>query len=230
MKGSKQFSNWLKGYIILESALLLCMKIVEYSRLYWWMVNILEYAAILINTLIVFGYYLRYGRKPENRSVRLIAWGLFMTALADVFLTLTGTEEFYFPGIAAFCIVQILYTLWINRNGKQFIAQGILFAAGIVVLFRMGVFQAAAAAGILDLSLLLVNAWMVWTTARRKTPLLFKIGITLFLGCDVSIGVRILTSGMPHEAAAFLVWIFYVPSQVCITLSYIRSLRTEVIA
>ena len=226
MRGEKQFSNGLKGYVILETTLLICIKIVECFQLQWWMVNVLEYAAILLNTLLVFRYYHRYGRKPENRSVRLIPWGLFATALADFFLTFISIERVYFPGILSFCIAQIIYTVWINPNGKQIVAQGILFAAGIFVAFSRGVLNAVAAVGILDISLLLINVLMVCTTARKKTPVLFGIGITLFLCCDVSICVRVLTTGILHEAAAFLVWIFYLPSQVCITLSYIRSLKT----
>jgi len=69
--------------------------------------------------------------------------------------------------------------------------------------FRLGVLNAVAAVGILDISLLLINVLTVWTTARKKIPVLFGIGSTLFLCCDVLICARVSTFGMLHEAAAF---------------------------
>ena len=47
-------------------------------------------------------------------------------------------------------------------------------------------------------------------------------GITLFLCCDLFIALRTLTKGGIHDMVDFFVWIFYIPSQVAITLWYLN--------
>ena len=48
----------------------------------------------------------------------LLAYGLFVTVIADFFLTFLGTAQYYLPGIAAFCIVQAFYMLYL-RPGRE---------------------------------------------------------------------------------------------------------------
>ena len=103
-----------------------------------------------------------------------------------------------------------------------------LFGAGLLVLNMAGMLDLANAMGVLDITLLLVNMIFAWMPASAKTSLLFKIGITLFLLCDVAITIRSLTSGKFKYMVDLFVWIFYIPSQIAITLSYLNSNRQYV--
>ena len=66
-----------------------------------------------------------------------------------------------------------------------------------------------------------------WTPTGAKTPLLFRIGITLFLCCDLLIALRGFTTRGTHDTIDLFVWIFYIPSQVAITLSYLSGGQRE---
>lgn len=98
-----------------------------------------------------------------------------------------------------------------------------LFAVCLMFLNRAGMLTPVNAVGILDLNLLLINTIIAWTAASAKTPLLFRIGITLFLCCDLSVALVNLTAGSVRNVSDFLIWIFYIPSQAAITLSYLLS-------
>ena len=156
-----------------------------------------------------------------------MAYALFVTLAGDVFLTLIGTEDVFVPGILLFCAAEALYAVYLGPRAWSAGLQVILTAAGILVLQRSGDLSAASALGALDLALLSVNMITAWTRAEKKTPLLFKIGITLFFLCDSFIALRMVTAGPVREAAAFMVWVFYAPSQVAITMSYVNKMREK---
>ena len=58
---------------------------------------------------------------------------------------------------------------------------------------------------------------MIENNKKRTTAsLLLAIGITLFFGCDLFIMLRMLlpAQGSICSAIRFMVWVFYIPSQV----------------
>ena len=218
-------------YTVIEAGILLSVKLGEIFHLQWQLIDFLQYTAILINTIVVFMCYVKYGRDPANASVRPVAYGLFLTAAADVFLSLIGTEQVYVPGVLLFCIVQMLYAFWLaggissglKKCVKPLLLYAVLYAAVLFAAQKAGMLNLAAALGILDALLLAGNTVLAWTSARDRAGTLFRAGIALFLCCDISIGIKMLAAGTMQAAAAFLIWVFYIPSQVCITLSYVRK-------
>ena len=68
-------------------------------------------------------------------------------------------------------------------------------------------------------SQLLSNTVLAWRMGRPGR--LFAVGLTLFVGCDVCVGLfNALPPGSPpYSAASVGMWFFYLPSQVLITLS-----------
>lgn len=97
-----------------------------------------------------------------------------------------------------------------------------LFAVCLIILMIAGMLNLTNALGVLDITLVLVNVIIAWTSARERTPLLFRIGLTLFLCGDLAIMIRTLTTGTLHDGIDLLEWVLYLPSQVLITLSYIK--------
>lgn len=210
---------------LFSQALLLCLIeagkcIGSNSRI----LQILMYTAILINTIIVACHVRRTGAGRTKSSDQYVAFALLATAAADYFLTLIGNHAAFLPGVILFCCVQILYALYLGSTMKLLLLRIALFAVCLMFLNRAGMLTPVNAVGILDLNLLLINTIIAWTAASSKTPLLFRIGITLFLCCDLSVALANLATGSVRDVSDFLIWIFYIPSQAAITLSYLKAL------
>lgn len=214
-------------FYLITQALLLCL--IEAGKCIGWngrLLQILMYTAILINTILAAYHFYRSGPGRTNSSDKLVAFALFTTAAADFFLTLIGNNAVFLPGVILFCSVQIMYALYLGSDMKLLMLRIVLFAVSLIFLMRAGMLTTVNAMGILDLSLLLINTIIAWTAAGTKTSILFRIGITLFLCCDLSVALVILTTGGMREVSDFLVWLFYIPSQAAIMLSYLNSSKS----
>lgn len=216
----------IKLYLTAELLLLIAAKAGEFAGIPSGSFGAVEFAAILLNTIVALVYYLKYGRGRTARA-NLAAYALFVTLAGDVFLTLISSEEVYVPGILLFCAAEMLYAAYLGPCAWSAGLQTGLTAAGIFVLQRTGNLSIASALGALDLALLTVNMITAWTRAAKRTPLLFRIGITLFFLCDSFIALRMVTAGTARDIIAFMVWVFYAPSQVAITMSYVREVTRE---
>ncbi len=210
-------------YLFFEMFLLCLVEIGECAGWSDLAVQILMYTAILINTAAAAHHFYKAGVNRKKDSDSLVAYALFVTAAADFFMTLIGSAAVFLPGVILFCLVQMIYALYLGSVGKWLPIRTVLFAVCLLLLRTAGMLTTENAFGLLDICLLLVNTVLAWTQVREKTSWLFRIGITLFLCCDLSITLRTLTTGSVHDMINFLVWIFYIPSQAAITLSYIRN-------
>ena len=151
---------------------------------------------------------------------RLVSLALALTAGADWFLLVRGSH--YAVGIALFLCVQAVYYLRLRRAGA---GNGWLFRSGLALALGAGVCALDMAAPLnllaaLNFSQLASNALLAWTLngARQRA---FALGLTLFVGCDVCVGLfNVLPPGSPpYLAASVGMWLSYLPSQVLIALS-----------
>ena len=217
----RRHSTILVTYLLAELVLLIAAKFCEHLSLNC--EGAVKYAAVVCNAAFAFYYFLKYGRGRAGIHENLIAYGIFLTVIADFFLTLISRESFYVPGIVAFCAVQLLYMLYLKPNRNLIVLMTVLYAASLLAIYKAGLLETASALGALDLVLILGNTISAWFSNKSNPSLLFKLGITLFLGCDMSIFLSLALSGGPGRAFAWMVWVFYAPSQVFITLSYMRA-------
>ena len=214
----------IKAYIAVEAVMLIVIQtavLMKSARLSAYM-----YCAIVVNTAVTAYFYARYGRKLRDRRGNLIAFALFMTLVADWFLTFTDAEYggmTYTYGLTAFCTVEILYAAYLRIGPAPIIARILLFAIGLFGLHRAGMLTSEPALGLLNMVLITMNVIDAWAARKKDASLLFKVGITLFLCCDVTVMLRMLTSGTVSDAVSFMTWIFYVPAQVLLTLSYVKA-------
>lgn len=220
----------IKAYIIITVALLVLIKTVQIMNAGTVSRHVCMFTTIAVNTAVTAYFYLLYGRKIEDRHSNLIAYGLFATFIADLFATLlaTGTKSAsYICGIACFCLVEIIYAVYLRAGKQTVILRVVTIAAGLIILGAAGMLKAGMALGLINLILVLVNVIDAWLGKRIDAPMLFRIGITLFCACDLSIAVRTVSSGDIRQTAAFVVWIFYVPAQLLITLAYAECCRKK---
>ena len=151
---------------------------------------------------------------------KLVPIALALTAIADWFLLVRN--DHYPIGIALFLCVQGVYLLRLRSWGAGDawpLRAGLALAAcaGLYILHLATLVNLLAG---LYFSQLLSNAVLAWT---RPGPLrrAFALGLTLFAGCDLCVG---LFNTLPPASPLYLpvsvgMWFFYLPSQVLIALS-----------
>ena len=150
---------------------------------------------------------------------RLVPLALALTAGADWFLLVRNDR--YAVGIALFLCVQTVYYLRLRRMGA---GAAYPLRAGLALGLGVGLYLLRLASPVnllagLYFSQLLSNTVLAWRMGRPGR--LFAVGLTLFVGCDVCVGLfNALPPGSPpYSAASVGMWFFYLPSQVLITLS-----------
>ncbi len=151
---------------------------------------------------------------------RLVPAALVLTACADWFLLVRN--DCYPLGITLFLCVQTVYFIRLRSAGA---GSGCVLRAGLALGAGLSVYAVKMASPVnllaaLYFSQLLSNTALAWTLkgSRRRT---FALGLTLFVGCDACVGLfNALPRSSPlYPAVCVGMWLFYLPSQVLITLS-----------
>lgn len=217
--------NLIRVYIAVEAVILVAIKITQAMHV-GRIINGCMYSAIVVNTLVCAYFFAKYSRTIESKRDNLIAYALFVTLIADWFLTFVGkrySADAYVYGLIAFCTVELIYACYIRPTAVTAAGRVLLFAAGTFALVNAGLAGSEAVLGFLNMVLILFNVIDAWTVRRHDLGLLFRLGMLLFLLCDTSIMIRLLASGAVSDAAHFMTWIFYVPAQVMLVLSYVKA-------
>lgn len=162
---------------------------------------------------------------------RLVPAALALTACADWFLLVRNDR--YFLGIALFLGVQTVYFLRLRRAGAGNacpLRSALALGAGLAVC-ALGLASPSNLLAALYFSQLLSNTALAWTLkgpgAKRWRA--FALGLTLFVGCDTCVGLfHVLSPASAlYPAASVGMWLFYLPSQVLISLSALGEFEEE---
>ena len=151
---------------------------------------------------------------------RLVPPALALTAGADWFLLVQNQN--YAVGVALFLCVQTVYYLRLRRDGAPRaypLRAGLALAAGLA-LYALSLASPLNLLAGLYFSQLLSNTVLAWTRRGRRGRV-FAAGLTLFVGCDLCVGLfNVLPAGHQlYFAVSVGMWLFYLPSQVLIALS-----------
>ena len=173
----------------------------------------LKYGGVLLCLLFALACALRGGDRP-------VPLALALTAGADWFLLVRNDN--YAVGVALFLCVQTVYYLRLRLRGAD---RAYPLRAGLALAAGLGLYALKLASPInllaaLYFSQLLSNTVLAWTQKGRRWRI-FAAGLTLFVGCDVCVG---LFNTLPADAPLYPIvsvgmWLFYLPSQVLISLS-----------
>lgn len=172
----------------------------------------LKYCAILLCLVLVW-------TRTASGGERLVFFALLLTATADFFLLVLG--QYLICGLLLFICVQALYAWRIHLDTAT---TGLLRCIVPLVvwfsLWRMELMSMEYLLAGLYFPQLVCNAVLAW---RLPSPWgrLFALGLILFVGCDVCVGLWNLP-GIPEaveQLAGYGMWLFYLPSQVLIVLS-----------
>ena len=195
------------------------------------------FSAILINALFMLYLVIQVKKAGKNTMITGIPLAVFTTLLADCFLVLfhglSKAELIHFItplisnmiGFFIFGIVQIIYAYYLGLTKRRVIIRVGFYLCFILAIAAAGLLSVDRLIACLSMSQLILNLVYVWIENHRKrtiASLLLAIGITLFFGCDLSIMMRMLLppQGFIYSAICFMVWVFYIPSQVLLTSSY----------
>ena len=182
--------------------------------------------------LVVLCFAFACGHRSVSLDGLVCVLALLCTAGADLFLVALKEEQ-WLPGMAIFCLAQLFWAarLFLLEEGRRRLVHGLVLAGTAGTLLVVAVIVARGADTLLLLcavyaSLLLTTALFSWLTPRN---LLFTLGMTLFLGCDLFVAVNNAALYLDIEAFPLLktlhdipfnmMWAFYGPSQMLLALS-----------
>nr|WP_280514176.1 lysoplasmalogenase family protein [Clostridium fungisolvens] len=175
----------------------------------------------------------------DTRDKRLLQTALFLTTIADFFFIILESPEL---GIFMFIFVQISYIVrhsrTINLNATTI---KILVLLSSAMLF-LGIFLKPKNIDtkLYYLALLygtiLINSFILaFSTLRSRfyykhSSLMIALGIALFFMCDINVGLYpLITEYYNIDSLSmtiyFLIWFFYLPSQLLLALSGYRKLK-----
>ncbi|MBQ6475699.1 MAG: hypothetical protein IJJ34_05775 [Clostridia bacterium] len=221
MSGSeKRKKRALAAAVILfaavQAALLFHIKALEMRGLYDRQ-NLWEYCSILLDAALA--AVLFCCTRPDRMRVFLLL-ALLFTAAADY--SLTYLDARYLTGVILFCAVQTcyLFATWISR--RVLFLRMLLFLmvlAGLYAAVLLDPLSAFSAYSITQLLCSVICAASLLRRNRTRRLLLLTLGLTLFLGCDICVGLYNLGAYLPafpqaaSDTAFFLIWCFYLPAQ-----------------
>ena len=182
------------------------------------------------STLIIYAKDLlnKDENKYSKRDALVTLFALIFTLIADSFLLLKNT--YYEIGVSFFIITQLLYFFRLivgtdfnmKRINSSTITRVSLFLIAVVSLLILNMFSIlnlVVGFYFINLVMNLVDS-IISTIKLRKdkrrflTGLFFSIGLLLFIGCDVSLGLSHLLGILSQY-----IWLFYLPSQVIIVIT-----------
>ena len=176
-----------------------------------WNADLLKFSAIALSLL-----YSAYTSK--NGGDKLVTPALAFTLCADVLLLL---DDHYAIGVALFCLVQGLYFVRIFRNNGRHSMWGIralLLAAALAALLCCDMLTPLNILAAVYFTSFVCNLLQSFSIGNR----MFSLGLMLFICCDICVGMhnlQVFSTAVLYEFTKVGMWLFYLPSQVLISLS-----------
>ncbi len=176
----------------------------------------------LSSIILCFIYVLR--NFPEDH---LLLIAMFATSIADLILATDNTSE---AGVIVFFITQTIHL--IRLNGKHLRTPIIIYIVLTLLIIILDLifkfFPPIMLISALYVTTLLYNivASWYWHKTDPKSPQAWcaLIGFTLFLCCDICVGISFMSLNHVFPAtlyapANFFAWFFYYPSQILVSNS-----------
>lgn len=184
-------------------------------------------------------YVLLKGSGNSDKQLLFLRLALTFTLVSDVLILLS---DYYFYGVLTFIIAQQFHGIRISvLEGKKvnlvkdtltrLLYQALLGLATGLILWKFDIsINGLLAASIFYFICILTNTVRSVRFAallRDKKIIYLAVGMILFLLCDINVGLFNLSDFLPvgpvyekiYSVSSILMWTFYAPSQVMISLS-----------
>ena len=231
------------GFCIVEFLVLVSLKTLSVIKPNTIAEIIIMFSAIFINAAFMLFSVRQVKKAGKDVQITGIPLSVFCTLLADCFLVLchglSSRDLIHFispihsnmVGFFIFGIVQVIYACYLGLTKRRLIVRIAFYAVLIVVSFALGIMTLDRFIACLSMSQLILNVIYGWIDHGKKhtrASLLLAVGISLFFACDSFIMMRMLLPavGFVYSVICFMVWVFYIPSQVLLTSAYLSD-RTD---
>lgn len=185
----------------------------------------LKYAGILLCVAVSAASVYFFRKDGITMTVALV-----FTAISDLFILVLNRH--YEVGVSTFIIVQLTHfaRIYLISGKKPWISLGIRLGVIVAALITFGVLgKLNALIGLVCVYFPLLVANVVDSALLIKISkkyILYFVGLLLFLGCDIFVGLceagKIGISIIPADLDFFahlMIWLCYLPAQTCIVLS-----------
>ena len=182
--------------------------------------------------------------KDNNKDIVLLQLGMFITVFADLCLVIFN---FYILGIVFFSMVQIIYAM--RYSGKKskitlinfliiFLCILLLYIVANVFIVKINVLLPFSLFYSICLLTSVIKAIEAFKDNLYPSPIKYKVvlGMILFLLCDICVALSNIATHLPLEAldlknleqiSRYLIWVFYLPSQLMLSLSGRTKIKVE---
>lgn len=184
--------------------------------------KIIKYISILLCFLITL---LLEGNEINKLDMRLLQLGMLLTTIADLFLVIL---DYHNPGVITFSIVQIIYIFRYTQGKLMNIVKPLIkifiIITSIYILINRYIFTVdlIILLGLFySICILISLSKSIEAGIKGKYPNLNKNmiiwGMILFVLCDINVALTRIE--IFKEITSSLIWVFYLPSQVLLSLS-----------
>ncbi len=193
----------------------------------------LKYAGVLLCLAVAASMIWFY----RDKDAVILTCALVFTAISDLFILVL--DDYYQIGLVTFIATQTVYLYRLYRDRMDKIKITVLIRVLLMALMLAVVDVIMADNGGLNFMLAEVCVYIIMLAGnvvdafilcgRGFKNILFAVGLLLFLCCDIcvgldnAVGIIGLNLGAAGRPIQFLIWVFYMPSQVLITLSVSRG-------
>ena len=192
-------SNKKKLFLITEAAIYVLFILSDLNNIDS---TYLKYAGIIL----CFLYCL------SQRNI-IFSMALLFTSISDYFLLVQDSN--YIIGISTFIVVQLIYCYYLHCQlcNTYFPFRLLILIISIIILYLTEYLS------LLNVMVAFYFINLVFNficSLSDKNLRMFSLGLFLFICCDICVGLHNISL---NPTAAFLMWVFYLPSQVIISLN-----------
>lgn len=176
---------------------------------------------------LIFSIYCAF--KKKDKISLFIPLALVSTLISDYFLLINTDIDLFIPGLATFIITQLIYFLLISykrRKRNEFIPNIILrILISVILIFVASIFVKIdwlVSLALIYFTQLLINfCYSACLIKEDKKYLIFVSGLLIFIACDINVGLNNvhIIDGIDYKIVNYLMWLFYLPSQVLLACS-----------
>lgn len=184
--------------------------------------QILKYTAILLCLVGSIGVLIY--KKHSFCSV-FTCFAMIFTCVSDYFLLLNHNTNYYLIGVVTFIFAQLFYFVIINKksNFRYFYLDLLIRVLLVLLIIIVGVIINTNVLTIIALVYFVqlfcnfLNSLLLIKINKKNTIL--SIAFFLFILCDITVALNNLNlnSEVMSFAVYYLMWLFYLPSQVILS-------------
>ena len=191
-----------KSFVLFESIIYICFIIMDLFNIDSTYIKYLGIVLCLIYSLF------------NKKKVQCFA--MFFTLIADFFLLVVN--KYYEIGLISFIIVQLVYLYFLGNYNKAYFNMFLLIR-GFICVFCVLTLNIIDQLTLLNILVIIYFSNLVLNMVQSHLlpNKILAIGLSLFVCCDICVGLHNIN--VAYEVSTFLMWVFYLPSQVLIVLS-----------